>query len=244
MHLAAGGATDPGPRHINQDAFFIDLDLGLLLIADGMGGHKAGEVASRMAVDAVVDFIRTTATGRDITWPFPYDPERSRGVNRLDAALRLANRRVFDAGEQSREHASMGTTLVALLVQNENVVVAHVGDSRAYVLRQGELLQLTRDHTLLNEVGEFAGPHHPLRHVLTSGIGMGSDVVPAIAEQGLFAGERWLMCTDGVHGFLDVRALRGVLDAASAQNAADEAVRVALAAGSSDNVTAVVMNVD
>lgn len=228
---------------MNQDALFVDVDLGLVVVADGMGGHKGGEVASTMAVNAVVEFIRVTYNGREITWPFPFNPQRSRAFNRLDAALQLANRTVFDAGERTRAHAGMGTTIVAVLVEQGHLVLGHVGDSRAYVLRGAELRQMTDDHTLLNALGRQAGLDPTMRHVLTSGIGMGADLAPSLAEDALVAGERWLLCTDGVHGYLDAASLRGALGATSAQEAADETVRRALAAGTADNATAVVLNV-
>lgn len=243
MRLIAAGATDRGPRAINQDALFIDLDLGLLVVADGMGGHNAGEVASQMAVDAVVDFIRATHDGREITWPFPFNPHRSRAFNRMDAALRLANRAVHDAGERTRAHAGMGTTIVATLIDGIRLVLGHVGDSRAYVLRDAQLRQMTADHTLLNALGGYAILDHAMRHVLTNGIGMGTDLEPALAEEALVAGERWLLCTDGVHGYLDAAGLRSALRAPSAQEAADQTVRSALAAGTADNATAVVLTV-
>jgi PPM family protein phosphatase len=243
MDLTVAGATDRGPRAVNQDALFVDVNLGLLVVADGMGGHKAGEVASSLAIDAVVEFIRATHNGREITWPFPFHPERSRAFNRLDAALRLANRTVFDAGERTRAHAGMGTTIVAVLVEQGHLVLGHVGDSRAYVLRGAELRQMTDDHTLLNALGRPASLDPAMRHVLTSGIGMGADLAPSLAEDALVAGERWLLCTDGVHGYLDAVALRAALGATTAQAAADETVRRALAAGTADNATAVVLNV-
>ena len=246
MRLSAGGATDAGPRPSNQDAHFVDLGLGLLVVADGMGGHNAGDVASRMAIDAVVDFIRATHDGGEITWPFPFNPAHSMSVNRVEAALRVANRRVHDAGERDPARAGMGTTIVAALVDGDHIVIGHVGDSRAYVLRHGELQQMTEDHTWLNAIGNghAAMRDHPLRHVLTNGIGMGADLSPSVAEQGLAAGERWLICTDGVHGCLSHDALRGVVEMASAEMAAREAVRRAVDAGTTDNATAVVLNVD
>ena len=225
---------------------FIDVDLGLLVVADGMGGHNAGEVASQMAIDAVVDFVRATHNGREITWPFPFDPHRSRGLNRMDAALRLANRAVYDAGERNHAQAGMGTTIVAVLVDGGRLVIGHVGDSRAYVLRDHELRQMTQDHTLLNAMRERATTtvHHAMRHVLTSGIGIGADLTPALAEEPLVAGERWLLCSDGVHGYLDAAGLRSALTVTSAQGAADETVHRALDAGTADNATAVVLNVE
>ena len=209
-----------------------------------MGGHNAGEVASQMAVDAVVDFMRATHDGREITWPFPFNPHRSRAFNRMDAALRLANRAVHDAGERTRAHAGMGTTIVATLIDGSRLILGHVGDSRAYVLRDAKLRQMTADHTLLNALGGYANLDHAMRHVLTNGIGMGTDLDPALAEETLVAGERWLLCTDGVHGYLDAAGLRSALHAASAQEAADQTVRSALDAGTSDNATAVVLTVD
>ncbi len=243
MRLKAAGATDRGPRAVNQDALFIDVELGLLVVADGMGGHNAGEVASQMAIEAVVDFVRATHNGATITWPFPFDPERSRAFNRLDAALRLANRAVHDAGGRTPEHAGMGTTVVAVLIEGGGLVIGHVGDSRAYVLRDTRLQQMTADHTLFNALRGHAPVLETMRHVLTSGIGMGADLVPALAEEPLVSGERWLLCTDGVHGYLDAASLRAAMSAADAQNAADDAVRRALGAGTADNVTAVVMTV-
>jgi protein phosphatase len=141
----------------------------------------------------------------------------------------------------------MGTTIVAVLVdEHDHIVIGHVGDSRAYVLRQGALQQMTRDHTWLNAIGNGhpAIQDHPLRHVLTNGIGMGADLSPTVAEQCLSAGERWLICTDGVHGYLSLDALRAVVEMASPEAAAREAVRRAVDAGTTDNATAVVLNVD
>jgi protein phosphatase len=246
VRLSAGAATDRGPRQSNQDTHLVDLDVGLLVVADGMGGHNAGEVASRMAVDAVADFVRATHKGAEITWPFPLNPAHSIAVNRIEVALRLANARVHRAGEQDADRAGMGTTIVAALVDADHIVIGHVGDSRAYVLRNGVLQQMTQDHTWLNAISEGREEvhNHPLRHVLTNGIGMGADLSPTIVEQPITAGERWLICTDGVHGYLDKGALQRLMIGASAEAAAKEAVRRALDAGTTDNATAVVLNVD
>jgi protein phosphatase len=212
-----------------------------------MGGHNAGEVASRLAVDSVVEFIRATHQRRDITWPFPFNPGRSMTLNRIDAALRLANRKVHDASGRDPAYAGMGTTIVVALVEGDRIVIGHVGDSRAYVLRDGELVQKTEDHTWVNAVmgpANRAAVDHPFRHVLTNGIGLGADLSPALAEEQLTPGERWLFCSDGVHGTLDDDTLRDAVSARSPETAANEAVRLALDAGTTDNATAVVLNVD
>jgi protein phosphatase len=218
----------------------------LFVVADGMGGHNAGEVASRMAVDVVADFIRSTHRGGEITWPFPLNPAYSFDVNRIEVALKLANHRVHDAGERDPEHAGMGTTIVVALVDGDHITIGHVGDSRAYVLRDGSLRQMTQDHTWLNAIGDGREEmrNHPLRHVLTNGIGMGTDLSPTVLEERLAAGERWLICTDGVHGFVDRDLLQRVISGSSAAGAAQEVVRRALDAGTTDNATAVVLNVD
>ncbi|HXG90260.1 MAG TPA: protein phosphatase 2C domain-containing protein [Vicinamibacterales bacterium] len=248
MKLSAAARSDAGPRKTNQDAHFVDLDLGLLVVADGMGGHNAGEVASHMAIDAVVDFIRATKDSHQVTWPFPFDPTQSVAVNRVSVALRIANRKVHDAGARSAEHAGMGTTIVAALVDGQQIVIGHVGDSRAYCIRAGQLQQMTQDDTWLNAMlGAGAAEqaiNHPMRHVLTSGIGMRVDVEPSLTEEALQCGEHWLICSDGVHGYLDNASLAKAVAAGSAEAAANGAVESALAAGTSDNATAVVLLVE
>jgi protein phosphatase len=246
VRLSAGGATNPGPRESNQDSHLIDLEHGLVIVADGMGGHNAGEIASRMAVDAVADFIHATHKGTEITWPFPINPGNSLAMNRIEAALKVANRRVHDAGERDADRAGMGTTIVVALVDGDTIVIGHVGDSRAYVMRGGTLQQLTQDHTWLNAISEGREDHrnHPLRHVLTNGIGMGTELSPSLMEQPLTAGDRWLICTDGVHGYIDRESLQRVMSQSSPVDAAQAVVRRALEAGTTDNATAVVLNVD
>lgn len=248
MQLTAAARSEAGPRATNQDAHFVDLELGLFVVADGMGGHNAGEVASRLAVDAVVGFIRATHASQELTWPFPIDPSQSMAANRLGVALRIANRSVHDQGTRVPAQAGMGTTIVAALVDGDRLLVGHVGDSRAYCSRDGRLHQMTEDDTWLNVMlGSGAAAHaadHPMRHVLTNGIGMHLDVEPSLVEHPLRRGEQWLICTDGVHGCLDPAALQQALAASSAERAANTAVELALSAGTSDNATAVVVYVE
>jgi PPM family protein phosphatase len=211
-----------------------------------MGGHRAGEVASRIAVEAVVEFISETHKGGELTWPFAADPDQSMTANRLAVALRLANKRVHEAGRREPQYAGMGTTVVAALVDTDRIVVAHVGDSRAYRLRHARLQQVTEDDTWLNVMiaaGAARPTDHPMRHALTRGIGMRPELSPTLGEVQLMRGEHWLMCTDGVHGFVDARVLGRALELPSAEAAASQIVRSALNAGTSDNATAVVLYV-
>jgi PPM family protein phosphatase len=247
MRLSAGGWSETGPRPANEDVQLIDLDLGLLLVADGMGGHKAGEVAARLACDVVSRFVRDTAAASDLTWPFPFDRARSVAVNRLSVALRMANREVLDAGRRNPRYAGMGTTIVAGLIDGERIVIAHAGDSRAYRLRGSRLQQMTEDDTWLNVMmasgAGAAAATHPMRQALTRGIGMKPELSPTIREVSLVRHEHWLFSTDGVHGAVDAKTLSGLLHADGPDLAAKQVVRAAIEAPTTDNATAVVLYV-
>ncbi len=249
MDLTVGSRTDVGPRKMNQDHLGSWPDLGLFVVADGMGGHNAGEVASHLAVETIRSFIAESASAADITWPFGLETRESIETNRLTTAVRLANRRIFSEGAKSPDLSGMGTTVVAALVAGDRMTIVSVGDSRIYRLRQGALEQLTKDDTWLASVlgekqAEDADPQHPLRHVLTSVVGTKDDVKPGAREERLVAGDRFLLCTDGVHGKLDSAALTNVLSAASsAADGAESLVKEAITRGTSDNATALVINV-
>lgn len=249
MELTVGSRTETGPRKMNQDHVGWWPDLGLFVVADGMGGHNAGEVASHLAVETIHQFIVETAAGGDITWPFGIDIANSLELNRLTTAIRLANRKVYAEGSRSADLSGMGTTVVAALVAGDRMAVASVGDSRVYRWRDGGLEQLTKDDTWLMSVlgakeAAEAEATHPLRHVLTSVVGTRDDVKPGAREEQLRSGDTFVLCSDGVHGRLDLAAISEVLLGAS--TAADQAsglVEEALARGTSDNATALVIAV-
>src|SRR5215212_8422375 len=146
-------SSDPGlKRSSNEDSYATRPEVGLFIVADGMGGHVAGEVASRVAVEAIEAFIVETAgADKNRTWPFPFDPALSLEANRLKAAFRLANRRIASAIADSQDLRGMATTASAVLAGAEGACVAHVGDSRVYVLRGTELQQITNDHSWVEE---------------------------------------------------------------------------------------------
>lgn len=249
MELTAGSRSEVGPRKMNQDHYGSWPELGLFVVADGMGGHNAGEVASHLAVEAIRAFIAESATASDITWPFGLEVKNSIETNRLTTAVRLANRKIYNEGSKSADLSGMGTTVVAVLVVGNRITLASVGDSRIYRLRQGALEQLTKDDTWLASVlgeqqAEDADPQHPLRHVLTSVVGTRDDVKPGSREEQLVAGDRFVLCTDGVHGKLDSAALTDLLAAAaSAADGAATLVNEAITRGTSDNATALVIDV-
>jgi len=238
-----------GPRKMNQDHLGSWPDLGLFVVADGMGGHNAGEVASHLAVETIRAFIAESAVTADITWPFGLETKNSIDANRLTTAVRLANRKIYHEGTKSPDLNGMGTTVVAALVAGDRITLVSVGDSRIYRMRHGSLEQMTKDDTWLASVlgekqAEDADPQHPLRHVLTSVVGTKDDVKPVSREEQLVAGDRFVLCSDGVHGKLDSAALTSLL--ATASSAADGAatlVNEAITRGTSDNATALVINV-
>lgn len=249
MTLTAGGRTDTGPRALNQDWLDWDLDLGLFVVADGMGGHNAGEVAAHVAIQAIRDFVAESAASNDLTWPFSYDPSRSKAVNRLLTAVRLANHRVHQEGTTHTAFDGMGTTVVAVLVDGDTAALVSVGDSRIYRWRAGSLEQLTNDDTWLSVVmglgdGTRDESTHPMRHVLTAVVGTRDDVCPPVREEVLQPGDRLLLCSDGVHGRLAATRMANVLGQGGTPDAAAEALVVeAVAEGTTDNATALVVDV-
>lgn len=249
MDLTVGTRTDVGPRKMNQDHFGWWPELGLFVVADGMGGHNAGEVASQMAVEAIHSFIAESAASPDITWPFGLEVKNSVDLNRLTTAVRLANRKIYNEGSRSPELSGMGTTVVAALVLGDRIAMCSVGDSRIYRMRHGALEQLTRDDTWLASVlgeqnAEEADPQHPLRHVLTSVVGTKDDVKPGAREEQIASGDRFVLCTDGVHGKLDSASVASVLAGSpSAADGAANLVNEAITRGTTDNATALVINI-
>lgn len=251
MRLTVGGYTNSGPRPLNQDFLYWDLDLGLFVVADGMGGHNAGEVAAHLAVETVTAFIEQSREPRDLTWPFGLDPSQSLEANRLGTAVRLANRRVHREGLAHTAFNGMGTTLVALLVTGDRAVLSSVGDSRIYLLRAGVLELLTRDDTWLSALMAAGSTHdahmrtHPMRHVLTSVVGVNEDLAPSLREETIASGDCWLLCTDGVHGHAETTAFAASLRLSpTPEQKATDLVQAALAAGTTDNATALVLCVE
>ena len=244
--LTVCSRTHPGSvRAANEDVALWDPDVGLMAVADGMGGHNAGEIASRMAVDAVQAFLRQTAAGGDeITWPFGLDPALSFSANRLRTAVKLANMRIHRAAEEHAGYTGMGTTIVAALVEDARVTYTGVGDSRIYVCRRDELVQLTADDSwivlLQKESGLAASAfvRHPMRHVLTSVIGARAEVTVKVQDLVLVDGETLVLCSDGLHGALPDYLIAATLRAEpDLDRACSTLVDTAVKSDGSDNVT-------
>jgi serine/threonine protein phosphatase PrpC len=248
--IHAFGVTDAGRvRKSNEDTFLAEPALRLFAVADGMGGHNAGEVASKLAVEALAGFIRRSASDTDFSWPYGLDRTLSFDSNRLRTAILLANRRVFRAAESTDDYNGMGTTLVGMLVDGPRIAVGHAGDSRLYHLSGGTLEQVTRDDswaaTILAQDPSLKPEdvvRHPMRNVLTNVIGARDGVEVHLAERELKPGDSVLLCTDGLHGVLDDQAVTDILTSApDVETAARTLVTAALDRGSRDNVTALVL---
>jgi serine/threonine protein phosphatase PrpC len=251
--LSFSVASDPGlRREDNEDAYCARADLGLYMVADGMGGHAAGEVASKLAVEVVEHFINDTRDADiNTTWPFPYDPALSLDGNRLKAAFRLANRRLAAAMENDETLRGMATTAAALLVGRKKPAVAHVGDSRVYLFRDGRLRQVTQDHSWVSEqvragvLTEMDARRHPWRNVVTRALAGGDDPEVDVTEIEVRAGDRLLICSDGLSGVVPVDRLEAIV---GQMRGLDETCKALIAAaneaGGPDNITVAMLKVD
>jgi protein phosphatase len=246
--LRAYGVTDKGRvRAVNEDCWAVDQARGLCVVADGMGGHQAGEVAARIAVETVCRFLASGPLHL-AHWPFGYDRALSHAGNRLRTAIHLAHSQVLRAAVRSDRYAGMGTTIVAAAVDGNRLSVGHVGDSRLYILTEAGIRQLTHDDSWLASTlaaNPAADPilleRHPMRHALTNVVGVSARTEVHVAELELHGGELLLLSTDGVHQELDDdRIERLMLDSSHLNEIAAGLVHAALARGSDDNCTAVV----
>jgi len=246
--LVAFGVSECGPvRTSNEDAFAVDLDLGLFIVADGMGGHAAGEIASRLAVETIVAFVARSNEESDPASVIAVDDALSPEANCLRTALELANRRIFRAGASNESYLGMGTTVVAVLFGSASIVVAHAGDSRVYQQHDGRLVRLTKDDSLVELLGAMHEPpeallHQAHRNVVTNVLGGEEEIIVHVSELPRVSGMRLMLCSDGVHGVLDDGRIGGILASHDPpQQHAERLVSEAIAAGGRDNATALVV---
>lgn len=230
-------------------------DLGFFIVADGMGGHAAGEVASRLVVEEAERYVASTAeTEAGGTWPGPFDPTLGRDANRLRGGLLAANGRLAREVELDAALNGMATTAVALLAGAGGAgggTLAHVGDSRAYLRRANVLRRLTRDHSWVEEqvragmLTADAARRHPWRNIVTRAVSGAHDLEVELAQVSLEAGDRVLLCSDGLSSVVAEAEIDRILGTDLPLAAVcDRLVEDANAAGGPDNVTVVVVDVD
>ena len=253
MKTRFAGMTDVGLlREHNEDSFLMMADYGIVAVADGMGGHRSGDVASQLAVSTLSDFF-TIVVGRDGTWPFPADPSLTDEENYIVTSLRLANRRIFDRSLRTMADFGMGTTIVAAIFtkQADKIAVGHVGDSRCYRIRGNEILQMTRDHSLVSDAKHMAPWMTPAEvsqlppNVITRALGIREDVIVDLVTEPTELGDVYLLCSDGLSGMVSDDLIHEIV---TTTPDLDEASRILVDRanfyGGTDNITAVLARIE
>ena len=246
--LRSYGATDVGRRRKhNEDAFLCDDDLGLWVVADGMGGHAAGEVASREAIDTVFGMVKRGKRMLDLDTGF--SAEKARAASRLlEGAIQAATYMVFAIGELEPGKAGMGTTMSAMMSVGDHAVIGQVGDSRIYRVRNSEATQLTEDHTVVawqlkhGLITEEEARRSRQRNVITRAVGNREYVQVDTDTIALELGDVYLLCSDGLHGYLRLDEIPEVADAGGTQAVA-RFIGLANTRGGKDNITAILVEV-
>jgi protein phosphatase len=248
MGIRAAGNTDVGcVRKHNEDCFLSDPELGLFVVADGLGGHAAGEVASRIVVDTMARFVGETLE-QDRTWPVEYDPTLTYDGNRLKVAVLLSDQAIAEDIRRNPERETMGSTVVASLFHGRTATLVHVGDSRAYILGPEGIHQVTRDHSWVAEqvANGILTPSearvHPFRNVITQALGNGGELEVEIQDLQLEKSERLLLCSDGLSGMIGDKQIWDIVKQAdSLQLAVESLITAARERGGEDNITAILV---
>ncbi|HET6414066.1 MAG TPA: Stp1/IreP family PP2C-type Ser/Thr phosphatase [Anaeromyxobacter sp.] len=252
MRFSHAGASDVGRKRThNEDAYLLLPEESLYCVADGMGGHASGEVAARIAVEEMAEFFRLTGRDEDATWPYKLDPQRTYDENRLVTGVKLANLRIHERARTDERLHGMGTTIVAAAFPREgtSALIGHVGDSRAYHFRRGDLRQLTEDHSLLAEhmKAHALSPAEvrafPHKNVILRALGMKPLVEVDVLRVPLELSDVLLLCSDGLSSMVPDARIAEILRGAHGdlRRAVTELVDAANAAGGTDNVTVVLV---
>jgi len=250
IEIKAYGQSDVGRvRSSNEDAWGVFPDLQFFVVADGMGGHAAGEIASRMAVDIMHDFIESSLPSSEVTWPAEIDMNLPLPVRRLVAAGKLANEKIFQSSRAQSKLSGMGTTMVAVLIDQNTAYIAHVGDSRAYLLRDEKISRLTEDHSLINDyitqglLKSEEAQQHPLKHVITRALGSSGRVEVDVKPVPLQHGDVILLCSDGLSNLLtdEEMSATGFDALQDPRSVCERLIDFANLKGGEDNITVIVI---
>ncbi|WP_394844271.1 Stp1/IreP family PP2C-type Ser/Thr phosphatase [Pendulispora brunnea] len=247
LRIELAGKTDVGKkRNHNEDNFSIIEESGLYIVADGMGGHASGEVASQMAVDAMREFFLSTAQDPERTWPYKMDRSKGYEENRLITGIKLANLRIYETAQRDAGKRGMGTTIVTMFAVEDGVYIAHVGDSRGYRIRDGKIEQLTEDHSLLNDYIKMKRltpeeiANFPHKNVIVRALGMKDTVKVDTRFETPRANDTYLLCSDGLSGpVTDAEMLEMVTSSPDLETAAGRLIAAANSNGGPDNITVI-----
>ena len=249
MRIAVGARSDTGlVRQKNEDRFAVDLSLNLFILCDGMGGQAAGEVASKLGVDIILEHCRQAAHNPNLGTVGEHQPEFSAGTNRLGSAIRLSNQAIHEAAEQKSSTVGMGSTVVAAQLTGNVLSIAHVGDSRIYLFREGELRQLTQDHSLVMEqmrqglISREEAEQSELSNVIMRALGAEPHVQVDLDELWVNEGDQILLCSDGLTRMVSNAQIVPVLaEPFTAQQACERLVELANEFGGEDNVSVILV---
>lgn len=251
IEIEAFGATDVGmKRRLNEDVFLVDDELGLYLVADGMGGHAAGEVASRMASDEIIHTFQHRAATSNETWPEHWDRNRSAGANLVVDAILAGHERVTEAVSGDTELKGMGTTVVVAVHPpgSRTLIICHVGDSRAYLMRSQQLSILTNDHSWVHEqvaagfLTEEAARSHPLKNVVTQALGGSSEPMVDTLETEIEDNDLFVLCSDGLNSMLTEEEIADILRSeGSLEELSRRLIVTANERGGNDNISVVLL---
>ncbi len=252
MRVRFAGETDVGKtRDHNEDAFYLPVEERFAIVADGMGRHASGEVASQLAVETIVEHFQRTAEDQDVTWPYKMGHGRM-SENRLVVSIMLANQKIYEQAQANPAYKGMGTTVVSVLFEEDFALLAHVGDSRIYRLRPAEIVQLTQDHSFLNEYARMKGitvaeAQSMLRqkNVISRALGMKPMVKVDVVRVNPSLGDVYLLCTDGLTDMISDEAIhRIVFSEEKLDKVCDMLIDAANEAGGKDNITVVLARIE
>jgi len=252
LRLQYAGKTDVGnKRDHNEDDLCLVPEENLYMVADGMGGHASGEVASRMAVETVEEFFQETSEDEEMTWPYKMDKDLNYEENRLTAGIKLANLRIYETASQNSAQRGMGTTIVAVLFSEEDAYFGHVGDSRIYRLRDDTLEQVTDDHSLLNDyikmkdLSEEEIENFPHKNVIVRALGMKETVQVDVAKKVPQHGDIYLLCSDGLNAMTSDDEIERIMieHRDDLETGCNELIDSANENGGKDNVTVALVKV-
>lgn len=248
MRILSCGITDVGlKRGHNEDNYLVNEELNLFVVADGMGGHAGGEYASAICVNTVEEVVTSLEMNGGV--PVESDDPVEVAREKLRYAIQLAGRRIFEKATEMPEYHGMGTTAVVLLIDNGNAIIAHVGDSRLYMMRDGKCEQVTDDHSLVYQkmkeglITAEQAKTHRMRNVITRSLGYQEDVEVDVQVRALRRGDQFMLCSDGLSGHMEAEEIGEVL-AGSTQEATRRLIEIACERGGEDNITVVIARVE